>query len=219
MLYGQAGNDTFRIGLNDSAVDTVFDHQGTNWVTIEDGAGHLVETAVVGDDLYVVVDKNPVALIEDYLGNESAIGGIDGGAGVRSIDQLMAPNAGHGPALASATTEPVPGPKAGNDLLADYLDSFSLRGTAGADHLVGTSGSDWLRGDAGDDRLVGRAGSDVLEGRDGSDILEGAAAPIATCSARANPAWTRSAIPKARTTPSSRASPGRSWMRWWSMAI
>jgi hypothetical protein len=29
LLYGGAGDDNYVIGLNDSAIDTVFDHEGT----------------------------------------------------------------------------------------------------------------------------------------------------------------------------------------------
>jgi Ca2+-binding RTX toxin-like protein len=175
LLYGGAGDDNFMLGLNENAVDTVFDHEGHNRLTIEDGGGHRVQTAVGGDQLYVVVHNNVVGVVDGYPGNQDAFEGIDTGAGLYTIDELMAPGAGHGPALASASSaggsalEPEP------DLLDPYLTRPNLHGTAGADHLVGTSASDWLSGSAGNDHLLGSGGRDVLEGGAGSDVLEGGA--------------------------------------------
>ena len=178
LLYGGAGDDNYVIGLNDSAIDTVFDHQGQNWLTIENGAGHQVQTAVLGGKLYVVVDNNPVAIVDDYVGNEDAFVGIDAGAGLKTIDELMAPGADNGPPLVEGSSEA--GPVADTtdtdaDLLGGYLSGPSLRGTSGADHLIGTSGSDWLQGDAGADHLVGGAGNDLIDGGAGADLLEGGA--------------------------------------------
>jgi Ca2+-binding RTX toxin-like protein len=172
LLYGEAGDDSFMIGLNDSDVDWVLDHAGHNQLIIEDGAGHLVETAVAGEQLYVIVDKNPVAVVDDYLGHEGAFDGIDTGDGVRSIDDLMATNAGAGPALGKPAGSTLP---AADDLLDPWLTRASLQGGNGADHLTGTSGADWLAGNASDDHLIGGAGRDVLEGGAGSDVLEGGA--------------------------------------------
>jgi Ca2+-binding RTX toxin-like protein len=173
LLYGGAGDDNFVIGLNDSAVDTVFDHDGQNWLTIEDGAGHLIQTAVVGSQLYVLADSKAVAIIDDYVGHEDAFVGIDNGEGLRTIDELMA-GATPGPAPVETSSDPAASSQA-NDLLGDYLSGPSLNGTAGADHLVGTSASDWLNGNGGDDHLVGSDGHDVLEGGAGNDRLEGGA--------------------------------------------
>jgi Ca2+-binding RTX toxin-like protein len=67
MLYGGAGDDNFILGLNDRGVDTVFDHEGNNRLTIEDGAGHVVQTAVGGDQLYVVVHNSVAGVISSDL--------------------------------------------------------------------------------------------------------------------------------------------------------
>jgi Ca2+-binding RTX toxin-like protein len=174
LLYGEAGNDSFAIGLNDSDVDWVFDDAGRNRLIIEDGAGHRVQTAVAGDDLYVVVHNQEVAVVDDYLGHEAAYDGIDTGSGVRSIDDLMAPNAGAGPAL-SGKPAGSPPPGGADDMLDVWLTRPSLQGGSGSDHLTGTSGADWLAGHAGDDHLRGSTGRDVLEGGAGSDVLEGGA--------------------------------------------
>jgi Ca2+-binding RTX toxin-like protein len=173
MLYGGAGDDNFILGLNDRGVDTVFDHEGNNRVTIEDGAGHVVQTAVGGDQLYVVVHNSVAGVIDGYAGNEGAFEGIDTGAGMYAIDDLMAPGASDGPALAGASSEAGSTAPAADDLLDPYLTRPSLHGTTAGDHLVGTSASDWLSGDAGDDHLFGGGGRDVLEGGAGNDVLEG----------------------------------------------
>jgi Ca2+-binding RTX toxin-like protein len=175
LLFGEAGNDNFVIGLNDSAIDTVFDHEGANRITIEGGGGHAVQTAVAGDELYVVVGNNPIGVVDGFLGNEGAIAGIDTGAGLQAVDDLMAPNASHGPALGGVPSAPDPALQEHDDLLGAYLTQPSLHLTAGADHLRGTSGADWLVGNAGNNHLIGDDGRDVLEGGQGSDRLEGGA--------------------------------------------
>jgi Ca2+-binding RTX toxin-like protein len=174
LLYGGADNDNFVIGLNDSAVDTVFDLEGQNWLTIQGGAGHHVETTIVGDQLHVVVDDAVVAVVDGYRGHESALVGIDSGAGLRTIDELMAPGAEQGPSLVEAPPA-APTLNADDDLLGAYLTEPSLHGTAGDDHLVGTSEADWLVGGAGKDHLIGQAGDDILQGGPGNDLLEGGA--------------------------------------------
>jgi Ca2+-binding RTX toxin-like protein len=172
LLYGGAGNDTFVIGLHDS--DTVFDHEGHNRLTIEGGEGLPAQTAVVGDELHVVVDHNPIAaaIVDDYVGNEAALEGIDTGDGIRSVDDLMAPGAGAGPALVAAAA---PGSSVGadDDVLGDYLSRPSQTGTSGADRLLGSSEADWLSGGDDNDHLVGNGGRDVLEGGAGNDVLDG----------------------------------------------
>ncbi|HYZ25284.1 MAG TPA: calcium-binding protein, partial [Geminicoccaceae bacterium] len=173
MLYGGAGDDNFVLGLNENAVDTVFDHEGHNRLTIEDGAGHRVQTAVGGDQLYVVVQNNVVGVVDGYPANQDAFEGIDTGTGLYAIDELMAPGAGNGPALASASSAGGSAVQPEPDLLDPYLTKPNLHGTAGADHLVGTSASDWLSGNTGDDHLLGGGGRDVLEGGAGNDVLEG----------------------------------------------
>jgi Ca2+-binding RTX toxin-like protein len=173
MLYGGAGDDNFVLGLNENAIDTVFDHEGHNRLTIEDGAGHRVQTAVGGDQLYVVVQNNVVGVVDGYPANQDAFEGIDTGTGLYAIDELMAPGAGNGPALASASSAGGSAVQPEPDLLDPYLTKPNLHGTAGADHLVGTSASDWLSGNTGDDHLLGGGGRDVLEGGAGNDVLEG----------------------------------------------
>jgi Ca2+-binding RTX toxin-like protein len=175
LLYGGAGDDNFVIGLNDSAVDTIFDLEGQNWLTIQGGAGRHLETTIVGDQLHVVVNDAVVAVVDGYRGHEDAFIGIDAGAGLRTIDELMVPGAGQGPSPVEAPPPAAPASNAEDDLLGAYLTQPSLHGTAGDDHLVGTSEADWLVGGAGKDHLIGGAGDDILQGGAGNDLLEGGA--------------------------------------------
>jgi Ca2+-binding RTX toxin-like protein len=175
-LYGGGGNDTFVFGLSDTEVDTAFDHEGVNQIRLEGFAGGSVQTAMVGDDLYLSVDNGVVGVLEGYRGHEDAFAGIDLGQGIVPLADLLAPGADTGPAAASdagATTTAAP--PAADDLLGGYLTSASLEGGAGADWLLGTGEADWLSGRDGDDHLQGGAGNDVLEGGAGSDLLEGGA--------------------------------------------
>jgi Ca2+-binding RTX toxin-like protein len=156
----------------------VFDHEGSNTLTLDGFTGGSVQTALAGDDLYLSVDHNVVAVIKGYAGHEDAFAGIDLGQGLVPLADLMAPAADAGPApaaAASATTTAAASTAGAGDLLGGYLASASLTGGSGADWLSGTSGADWLSGRGGDDHLQGGAGNDVLEGGAGSDLLEGGA--------------------------------------------
>ena len=52
-LYGGADNDTFVFGLNDNAIDPVFDHEGSNQLLLDGFGDRSVQTALLGDDLYL----------------------------------------------------------------------------------------------------------------------------------------------------------------------
>jgi Ca2+-binding RTX toxin-like protein len=170
-LYGEAGDDTYVIGLNDHAIDTVFDHEGSNHIVLEAVTDQTVEAAIVDGDLYLVVDKNPMAIVSDYVGHEDSFAGVDFGGGIVAIADLLAAGAG-----AAQDTEPLAAePEPPVDLLASYLSQPSHVGADSADQLGGTDGADWLQGLAGSDQLHGGAGADVLEGGAGSDLLHGGA--------------------------------------------
>jgi Ca2+-binding RTX toxin-like protein len=173
-LYGSAGNDSYQIGLNDTAVDTVFDHEGVNRLVIDGGTDAPVQSALVGNDLYLMVNHNAAAMISDYVGHEDAWAGVDTGHGLISIADLMTNATSSGSQPQSTVSAPATD-TGQSDVLSAYLTSPSLVGGAGADQLTGTSGPDWLSGGAGADHLQGGAGSDVLDGGAGSDMLEGGA--------------------------------------------
>jgi len=179
-LYGEAGDDGYTIGLNDSAVDSVFDHEGSNHIALEGVAGETVEAAVVGDDLYLIADKNTVAVVRDYVGHEDNFAGVDLGSGIVGVEDLLGTRGGQAePEIADLASEPLETAPSPGDLLSSYLSEPSyasepsLIGGESADYLLGTGGADWLSGRAGGDDLQGGAGSDVLEGGGGSDLLQG----------------------------------------------
>jgi Ca2+-binding RTX toxin-like protein len=174
-LYGQAGNDAFLLGLNDTAVNTIFDHEGANQISLQGVDGNLIQTAIAGGDLYLVVDYSPVAVIQGYLGNEGSLLGIDTGQGNQSVLDLMAENAGGAPSLASPTSHADSPSTPDDDLLGSWLTRPSMSGGSGSQTLRGTTEADWLSGLDGDDHLQGRGGRDVLEGGAGNDLLEGGA--------------------------------------------
>ena len=171
-LYGEAGDDVYVMGLNDHAVDTVFDHEGSNHVFLEGVTNQTVTAEIAGGDLYILVDVNPVAIVSGYVGHEASFAGVDLGAGIVAVEDLLGAGAGEAEqesAMLESESEPQ------GDLLAAYLSEPSLSGTAGADQLIGTSGADWLQGGGGKDELQGGDGADVLEGGAGSDLLQGGA--------------------------------------------
>ncbi len=170
-LYGAAGDDTYVIGLNDTAVDTLFDHEGSNQIVLEGVGERAVEARLLDGDLYLVADDNPVAVVSDYVGHEDSFAGVDLGAGLLAIEDLLAGS------VETTSLDPtgLGAAEPSGDLLASYLSQPSLIGADTSDHLVGTSGADWLSGLVGNDELQGGAGADVLEGGAGSDLLQGGA--------------------------------------------
>jgi hypothetical protein len=152
----------------------MFDHEGSNQLTLDGFDGGRLQTALVGDDLHVFFNNNRIAVVSDYGGHENAWTGIDTGQGPVPIDELMA----RPTASAPPPADPTPSSTAASgqdDLLSTYLSSPSHLGGTGADQLVGTSAADWLSGLAGNDHLQGGDGKDILEGGAGSDRLEGGA--------------------------------------------
>jgi Ca2+-binding RTX toxin-like protein len=176
MLYGDAGDDLFLIGLSDSAVDTVFDHEGANRVKIEGVTDQKVEASILDDDLYLTVDQALVAKVKSYVGHEDAIEGIDFGQGLRSVDSLLNQDQDIGAAIdaAKARAEEI----AANDprFSHDHLTEPTIVGDPRTDsRLVGTEEDDWLSGFDGKDVLFGQDGDDILAGGDGYDDLRGGA--------------------------------------------
>ncbi|MDH3660092.1 MAG: hypothetical protein OEU92_08690, partial [Alphaproteobacteria bacterium] len=176
MLYGDAGDDVFVIGLNDSAIDTVFDHKGANRLTLDGVTDQTVEASLLGDDLYVTVDQAPVALVSGYVGNEAALAGVDFGQGLRSIETLLTDHQDLEGAVddAEARAEEA----ASDDLLAAHLhlsEPTVVGDPRTNQRLDGGEGDDWLAGFDGRDTLFGKDGNDILEGGDGVDRLVGGA--------------------------------------------
>lgn len=176
MLYGEAGDDVFVIGLNDSAIDTVFDQEGVNQLVLNGVTDEVVGASLLGDDLYVTVDEAPVAKVGDYVGNEDAFAGVDFGQGLRSFDSLLTDHEDLDGALNTAEEERAEA--AASDLLSAHLNlnEPTILGDPRTDQrLDGTEDDDWLSGFDGKDVLFGHEGDDILEGGDGKDQLRGGA--------------------------------------------
>ena len=176
MLFGEAGDDVYVAGLNDMAIDTVFDHEGANQVKLEGVSDQTVGASLLGDDLFVTVDDTPVIKVSDYVGHEDAIEGIDFGQGLRSVDSLMTEHQDLAGAIDQAEARAAEA--AADDLLAAHLHLTgpTIAGDPRTNQrLDGTEGDDWLSGFDGKDVLFGKDGNDILEGGDGVDRLNGGA--------------------------------------------
>ena len=176
MLYGEAGDDVFVIGLNDGAVDTVFDHEGANRLVLDGVTDQTVEASILGDDLFVTVDDTPVVKVSDYVGNEGSFAGVDFGQGLRSFDTLLTDHDDLEGALNEV--EAARAEAEATDLLSAHLHLAepTITGDPRSDQrLDGTAGDDWLSGFDGKDVLFGHDGNDILEGGDGKDQLRGGA--------------------------------------------
>jgi Ca2+-binding RTX toxin-like protein len=217
-LYGGVGNDTFVIGLSDSAVDMVFDHEGSNQLSLEGFEGGTVQTALVGDDLYVTVDHNAVAVVSGYRGHEDAWAGVDTGQGVVSFADLRAGNADAGPPLGS-TAPATAALAAPADVLSAYLTSPSHLGGAVADQLSGSSGADWRAASPATIICWATPVTTCSTAAPAPTCWKAVPATIAICSSPASGAWTPSATPRARISLSSTALPGRGWRDGWSATI
>lgn len=176
MLYGDAGDDTFVFGLNDSAIDTVFDHEGVNRLILDGVTDQTVEASLLENDLYVTADGAPVAKVDGYVGNEDAFAGVDYGDGLHSFDDLLTAHEDLQGALDDAAEERAEAEA--HDLLSAHLhlSEPTVIGDPRSDQrLDGAEGDDWLSGFDGRDVLYGHDGNDILEGGDDSDKLRGGA--------------------------------------------
>ncbi|HEY0313361.1 MAG TPA: calcium-binding protein, partial [Allosphingosinicella sp.] len=150
---------------------------------IEGGAGgDVIEGGIGNDRLVGGAGSDIVSGGEgnDFIVYRAAPGSgdvdtVDGGAG---LDRLYVNFTG-APLLASVTHN-ADGSYSGtfSDGLGERVDftgieSFTLVGGDGADHIDGGDGSDVLDGGAGDDVLSGGLGDDILLGEAGSDVLVG----------------------------------------------
>ena len=174
-LYGEAGNDSFVLGLNDVAIDSVFDHEGANRLVLEGVGNETIEASLLGNDLYVTADRTPIAMVSDYVGNESSLVGIDFGQGLISVESLLVDHSDLGAKIAEI--EAARADAIANDPLLAHEDLAAPTqiDTDGKGRLDGTDGDDWLSGLDGKDHLYGFEGNDILEGGSDGDLLRGGA--------------------------------------------
>ncbi len=130
LLYGGAGRDTYLFHLNDSGIDSVFDHEGSNLLKVEGRGEQAMAARLEGNDLHLMADLSDFAVIRDYLGHEGAFAGLDLGTGVQALDDLLA---AYLPAQAKSATGLAEARAAAPDWLSDYQGTASSTGPAAAD--------------------------------------------------------------------------------------
>ena len=169
-LYGGAGDDSYMFGLNDSAVTTVFDHQGSNKIEIDASRTDDLRAVVDNGDLVFEQNDREFARIERYEESRDAFSDVAFTDATVGLDALI-----ETPDEPPTPADPVPP----DDLLADFLPGAPAEpthsGTSGNDFVNGSDGNDWLSGGDGNDTLTGLDGDDLLEGGHGSDQLRGGA--------------------------------------------
>lgn len=80
-LYGDGGDDLYLVGLSDSAVDTVFDHEGNNRIKVEGSEGNLLDARMENGDLVLSHDGKDVAQVRDFAGSSENFDGVEDAAG------------------------------------------------------------------------------------------------------------------------------------------
>lgn len=105
LLYGGAGDDVLVLGLADSAVDTVFDHEGVNRLRLDSADPSRLTARLEGEDLHLSHDGDAVGVVRGYVGHEGAIAGLEIDGTLHDLGDLLT----------------IAGPPV-EDLLAGFLD-------------------------------------------------------------------------------------------------
>ena len=198
-LYGERGNDTYRIGSTDGKVrigaaaegartgrsdrvvftdlalaDVEFTHHGSP----RDGAGGSVEGVAlvirwtkdgVSGEVHIAEMGHHIERFE--FADGSVLGEVDANWRARNEPARYAGDAQD--RLRGTAHDDTITSGSGAERLDGRSGDDVLDGGAGADELYGESGSDTLRGGAGDDLLNGGSGADELHGGAGADTLYG----------------------------------------------
>jgi len=117
-LFGEGGDDLYLVGLSDSAVDTVFDHQGSNRIKVEGGQGELLAARLENGDLLLSHDGKDVAAVRDYAGSAANFEGAEDASGrLHRFDDLLDNDASPAAATPDILSNFLGGPQAtGSDL-------------------------------------------------------------------------------------------------------
>lgn len=179
-LSGLSGNDILEGGGGD---DTLLGGDGNDDL---DG-GQDVDNLVggLGDDLYIIDDRDSDGIADDTIVEEAG-GGVDDtvntfisytlGDNVENLQLLDSPGAfdGTGNALNNAIfgngLNNILSGELGDDLIDGGSGSDDIFGGDGNDDLFGSLGADFLFGEAGDDFLDGGLGLNRLTGGEGDDV-------------------------------------------------
>ena len=153
-LYGEAGNDTIKVGPN---------YGGDNGFNGGPGIDTL-DYSAVGTDL--VLQNGYVGSYFLYNGVANPTGDVDN---VSQFENFTS-GSGNDYIYGTAGANVIKG-NGGNDVVYAGGGDDKVYGGAGADALYGEAGNDFLQGDAGNDFLSGGTGADSLNGNDGNDVF------------------------------------------------
>ena len=191
-LYGEAGNDTYLIGMADGMVrigsaaesaatgdaDTVeftdlsladveftfHDYTEGGTVNSPEGTALVVRWTKDGTSGELHVADMGREIERFVFADGSTLGRVEADWLARLLPQRFG----------DRTDDRLVG-TSGDDVMTSGSGDEDLSGGAGDDRLNGAGGSDQLDGEEGDDTLLGGEGNDGLKGRDGSDVLDGGA--------------------------------------------
>ena len=158
VLYGGAGDDTFVLGLAESGVDRIFDHEGVTRIEIEDGDIDAVGLRRDGDDLVISHEDRDIARIEDHDPEDADLDTISAGGETRSLSDFLADT------LAEPTSEPE------MDILADY---FGDAVDVAADPDAGSLDGAWLSLSIEDSGLMEAKPASFRYEEAAADMLQG----------------------------------------------
>lgn len=88
-LYGGSGHDTFVFTRGDDGFATIRMGEGTGTIELEGYEAPALNAALIGGDLWLVVDYAALATIENYVGNEHAFTGIKVGDQTHAFEDLL----------------------------------------------------------------------------------------------------------------------------------
>lgn len=165
-VYGEAGDDNLYGGYGK---DTMAGGDGNDYIrgeegndTIDGGAGDDVISGGAGIDTLKGGAGND--RIETSMLEERDV--INGGSGIDRV--VIRDLSGTFTATAANVVNTL-----ANGTTIQYVESYELYGSAGADKFTGYSGDDAMNSGAGNDTLKGEGGDDALDGGIGRDRLEG----------------------------------------------
>ena len=179
VIVGLGGNDTIIGGAGDDNLvgDGGNDGRGDDTFVFEAGHGNdTIWDFTKGEDkisLEGVTNFKDITILD--IGDDAFIEWGSDNNPDENGGKIILTNFDH--ALLTAADFGLGGssPDAGQDPIADSVESYSIRGDAGGNLLSLASGNDTIDGLGGNDTLHGGGGNDLLKGKSGDDELHGSA--------------------------------------------
>ena len=75
-LAGGAGDDLYAFEAGEGGVDRISDLEGNNSAALYGFDDRDLHASLIESDLWVAVDFEPIFMVEDFAGNESAFAGV-----------------------------------------------------------------------------------------------------------------------------------------------